>query len=38
VFYYEPTVLEKVVRIEQWQFDLKEKGSDQKMRDQGEKP
>ena len=38
VFYYEPTVLEKVVRIEQGLSDQEEKRIDQKVRDQGPKP
>jgi hypothetical protein len=38
VFYYEPTVLEKVVRIEQGLFEQEEKRIDQKVRDQRDKP
>lgn len=38
VFYFDPTVLEKVVRIEQDLFDEEEKRMDQKMRDQTGKP
>jgi hypothetical protein len=38
VFYYEPTVLEKVVRIELGVYDQEEKKIDQKARDQGPKP
>jgi hypothetical protein len=38
VFYYEPTILEKVVRIEQGQLDQEDKRIEQKLRDQGFKP
>ena len=35
VFYYEPFVLEKVVRIEQGQFTQEEKKYEKELRDQG---
>jgi hypothetical protein len=38
VFYYEPAVLEKVVRIELGQHELEEKTREEKIRDQSEKP
>jgi hypothetical protein len=38
VFYYEPAVLEKVVRIELGAYDQENKRMDQKIRDQGTKP
>jgi hypothetical protein len=38
VFYYEPTILEKVVRIEQGIFEQEEKRINQKVRDLGDKP
>ena len=38
VFYYEPLILEKVIRIEQGQLEQEDKRYDQKIRDKGEKP